>query len=47
MVINARIRGDGMRLAKLEQIGTQLIENSRDRLEGPAGENEYLAMIEG
>jgi len=47
MVLNARVRGDDQRLAQLEDVGTRLIENARDKLTGAPGENEYIAMIEG
>jgi hypothetical protein len=47
MVINARLRGDEERLAKLEQVGSQLIENARSQLLGAPGDDEYIAMIEG
>jgi hypothetical protein len=47
MVVNARIRGNEARLGALEQVGEQLVENARSRLRGEAGDDEYLAMIQG
>ena len=47
MVVNARVRGDEKRLTQLEEVGTHLAENARAKLAGAAGEDEYIAMIEG
>lgn len=47
MVINARIRGDDKRLARLSEIGNELMENARSGLSSAAGESEYLAIVDG
>jgi hypothetical protein len=47
MVVNARFRGDDRRLAKLAEVGGQLVENAKAKISGSVGENEYIAMVEG
>lgn len=47
MVINAHVRGDKKRLADFIEIGTQLVNNSKELITGGPDNDEYIATVEG